>query len=130
MKVKMSQILINADQSLQTTGSYTRHWDEETKTAKQYCAIGMIACTTKTIGQYGYVGSEYMMFEKLKIPKKFRNMWITCKLCEKVKLKDARRGFSQENNYVGKLPSYIIHLNDDHEWTFLQIGEYLKELGL
>ena len=130
MKEKISQILIDADQSLQIKEAYTKDWNEDTKIAKGYCAIGMIACTTKTIGQYGYVGSEYMMFEKLKIPKKFRHMDIICKLCEKVEEKDAKRSYCKNNVYGGRLPSYIIHLNDDHGKTFKYIGKYLEKLGL
>ena len=129
MKVKMSQILMEADQSQQVKHAFTVDWDAKTEKAKGYCAVGKIACETKNIDG-GYVGSEMILFERLKIPKKFRHMDIICKLCARVKKPELALGYHRNNPWGGKLPSYIIHMNDDHDKTFKYIGRYLKKLGL
>ncbi len=127
VSMKISTILIEADQSQQITGAYTSQWDQDTRKAKGYCAIGKIACATDSISMYGHLPSEQWLFTKLKIPKKFKEMKINCTICE-----ENLRDLGSDDIYIweGVLPSYIVHLNDDHGQTFLEIGKYLESIGL
>lgn len=88
---------------------------------QDYCAIGAVGCAL------GFIK------KKAKKPKNFDTGQLIIKTFTKLGI-DVRRDFvvkcpfcDYKDRYIGWV---IVHLNDDHQQTFEQIGNFLKGLGL
>lgn len=108
--VKASEVLINADESKHTIASIV-----DVATGKR-CAIGellnglgyitpynmvdIIKLHTRNLTYYDLVSQDYNL----------PDIWTSCPDCSK----------------EAYLYEMIIHINDNHGWTFKQIGEWVK----
>ncbi len=126
--MKISTILIEADQSQQTYDRYLAGWDSESMKADMYCAVGKLACVSGSVNRFGDIDNERTWLKlKFKIPFFKIDKNIKCMACvEKKPLLDPVKF---KKPHVGSLPNTIVHLNDDHRLTYKQIGRYMKRLG-
>ena len=117
MKLKMSQVLENGDQSLQITGSYIENWNG--KKASGYCAIGLLSCACNNVEENGMfkMNEHAFLRSKYTITEKRLSDLYECPVCETFEGKD----------YISSIISVIIHLNDEHHYTYKQIAGYLKK---
>ena len=112
---KPSQILLEADQTAQTVGVYTDGWDQQIKSARSYCAVGMICCKIGQISQ----GVPILIFDEICLQEfDLKVEGKTCPIEGCIRLDTAHN-----------LERNIVHLNDVHKWTFKLIGEWLQGLG-
>lgn len=131
MTKKMSKVLMDANQELQITGVYIRDWDSDKMKATGYCAIGFLACQTKNVDLNGGIGNEYSWFREAfginagevlnhdRICPACVDDWSTVGYC----------GYNKHEPRTATLIALIIHMNDEHEMTFKEIGKYLKKMG-
>lgn len=130
MNKKMSQILMDADQELQIVGNYLKDWDIEKKKASGYCAVGILACQTGNVSIDGFVPET--------------NEWIgstfdighiaihdlkKCLACKDGLTCGEYVGYTKENPREANIGALIVHMNDEHEITFKEIGKYLEKMG-
>jgi len=126
----MSQILMDADQELQIIGDYLKDWDIEKKKAKGYCALGILACQTKNVSVDGFVPETNEWIEEtFDIEHTEMSNFKVCPAC-----KDdwsCMEGCSYNKTYPreANLGAIIVHMNDEHEMKFKEIGEYLEKMG-
>lgn len=113
--MKISTILIKSQHTRKQGLGYLTHADENGK-IDSYCAVGAIGCAKGIITKH--VGNSMSATTILKEagvdPIKLHTLF-QCSECHADK---------------DGLAQLIVHLNDGHHWTFEQIGNYLKELGL
>lgn len=127
--MKLSQTLLNADQSLQITGKYLEQWNQDTKKAKGYCAVGYLACQSKSVHD-GFIGNEALWLKsKYELTQKQLDEIIECKACKRGDTVIEGTGCNAKHPFSGALVALIVHLNDAHEYPFKDIGEYLQEEG-
>ena len=130
MTKKMSQILIDANQELQIVGNYLKDWDKEKKKAKGYCALGILACQTENVSVDGYVpetsgwiGETFNIshddIHDFKICPACKDDWSCLEYC----------GCNKESPRKANIGTLIVHMNDEHEMEFKEIGEYLEKMG-
>jgi len=127
MNKKMSQILMDADQELQIMGNYLKGWDEKKKKAEGYCAMGMLACQTGNVDSEGNVKTESDWIKRdFKIS---RDDFRTCPACKDGWSVGEYCGYNKESPRTDNISGLIVHMNDEHEMKFKEIGEYLKKMG-
>lgn len=126
----MSQILIEADQELQIIGNYLRGWDMDKKKATGYCALGILACQTENVSNAGFVPetSEWIG-ETFNISHDQIHDFHTCPACEDEWSCIEGCGYDTENPREANIGAIIVHMNDDHEMKFKEIGKYIKKMG-
>ena len=125
--MKASQILIQADPTIQTRNTYTIRWDHIKKKADLYCAMGLLGCKTDSMTAGGLIAPS---LEDLFIDNFGANKDLMRKL---VKCPEGDCDISDtvsRHHYTGSIGWAIIHLNDHHRWSFKQIGTWLKGFGL
>ena len=126
----MSQILMGADQELQIVGNYIKDWDVEKKKAKGYCAVGILACQTGNVSIDGFVpetnewiGATFDISHDeigdLKKCPACKDDWSCLEGC----------GYNKTYPREANIGAIIVHMNDEHEMKFKEIGKYLKRMG-
>jgi len=113
----MSQVLDEAEQDLQITGSYLNGWNGKIKKADGYCAMGLLSCACDNIATNGMfkVNEQMFLHQKYGISSIKLDELHDCPECKR---KNKTLGF--------EIVTLIIHLNDKHDYTYKQIAEYLK----
>jgi len=131
MNKKMSQILMDANQELQITGSYLFDWDQKKQKAKGYCAVGMLACQTKNVNEFGDIENEYFWVKSAfgLSHDDVRTFDRVCPACIDDWSCIEGCGYNKDTPKTETVISLIVHMNDEHEMTFKEIGEYLKKMG-
>ncbi len=121
---------MGADQKLQIVGGYIKDWDIDKKKAKGYCALGILACQTENVSIDGYVPeTNEWIGETFDIDQIALHDLKKCPAC-----KDdwhCIEGCSYNKTYPreANIGAMIVHMNDEHEMTFKEIGKYLKRMG-
>lgn len=128
MNRKMSQILMDADQELQIIGNYLEGWDIEKKKAQGYCALGILACQTENVSIGGYV-SESDEWLRTTFDLGHTDNYISCPACKDDWSCIEGCEYNKDNPRWGNIGSIIVHMNDEHEMKFKEIGKYLKRMG-
>ena len=134
MKKKISQVLIESQTTRkQVIGSLFAH-AKKIKEIQSYCAMGALMCESELL-----IDSDNRDDPRIQFPSdsviidhfagKGSNYFkriVICQFC-----KDGKDGFSKRNPHQpASVGSYIIHLNDNHQKTFEEIGKEMEKLGL
>ena len=113
-KLKMSKVLEDADPDLQIQGMYIEEWNNDTRKAEGYCAVGLLSCACDNVEDGNFKENEYTFFHKsYGVSKSMLNKLFDCPECE-----DSRHM---------SIISTIIHLNDDHSYTYKNIAKFLRK---
>lgn len=103
--MKASKILKEADEQIHIVGHY--------KNSKGYCALGLLACRNdkKPFNPADLEDNDVWADKILEVYGIDDRPDVRCPACGEVYL----------------LSTIIVQLNDDHNWTFKQIGEWLEQ---
>ena len=116
--VEKASVILKSATERQCKGACTIGWDNNTEHAKEYCALGILGCKTKRMTTNGILRNSQDRFleEVFGIsPYKYLKCPVyDADICELVE---------------DQIAQTIVHLNDIHEWTFKEIGQWLEGLG-
>jgi len=117
---KMSEVLIESQKTRkQITGTLVRNYDKDGK-PEDYCALGALGC------EAGLIINEEQLEKSTSSARDFYNTIVEAYGADPTTIMECpNHGY----NYSISLSGVIFHLNDQHSWTFEQIGNWLKEKG-
>ena len=118
---KISQVLIESQKTRkQTTGRLVRNFDHEGK-PQDYCALGALAC------EQGLINSAHDM-GTLDYSTILKSYGIKYNLLNFFKMPRKSIKYADCEGDLYPLITLIYKLNDRYEWSFKQIGKYIKKL--
>lgn len=112
--MKASEILKAADESKHLQGTYVEGLLES---ERKYCALGYLACKKGLVSVMHGSNESYLNL----------NFDSPHSILTYYGIRETRIPNCPVCGYAYLLAGVIIHLNDNHGWTFKQIGEWLEQ---